>query len=143
MKVNVQRNVKSLDALSKKLAEPREFLDLLGQSMLAAAHKRIQTTKRDANGRAWAPWATSTARARRKSGSAGRGLLYNTGALDRSLTYTVQGPKVSVQTASPYARYLQNGTNRMPARPFLGFGKVEEEATQAIWTKWMSDINKE
>jgi phage gpG-like protein len=138
MKVTVKRDTASLDSVTKKLANPKDFLDLVGQMMLQEAHNRIQKTKRDPDGNPWAPWASSTARARRLNGTAGTGLLYITGRLDQSLTYSVQGPKVSVQTSNPYARYLQNGTSKMRARPFLGFGRVEEDNTTRIWDTWIN-----
>lgn len=128
---------KKVDSLSRKIANPREYLDLVGQALLEEAHNRIQKKKKGPDGTPWAPWASSTAKARRRSGTASTGLLLNSGALDQSLGYKVSGPKVSVSTTSPYARYLQNGTSRMPARPFIGLGKVEERAIESIWKKWI------
>jgi phage virion morphogenesis protein len=137
--MRIDSNLKDFNKQVDKLRNPAVYLSRIGEALLQATHERIQKTKVSPDGTPWAPWASSTARARRKAGTAGTGLLFNTGALDKSLTYSVQGPKVSVHSSSPYAQYLQNGTSRMPARPFLGIGKKEEALILDIWNKWLKE----
>lgn len=43
----------------------------------------------------------------------------DTGRLQGSITYAVDGQKGAVGTNVEYAPYVHNGTSRMPARPFL------------------------
>lgn len=127
-----------IDPVTRQWAKQRDFLEEVGATFAGIAIDRIEKKKADANGVKWAPWAASTRKARKKEGSAGTGLLLRTGALRDSITYEVQGnKKVSVKTDLSYAQYLQNGTNKMPARPFLGFGKVEEREMKQIWKNWM------
>jgi phage gpG-like protein len=126
-----------LDPITRRWARQRDFLEEVGATFAGIAIERIEKKKAGPDGVKWAPWASATRKARRKEGSAGTGLLLRTGALRDSITYEVQGQKVSVKTDNPYAGYLQNGTNKMPARPFLGFGRVEEREMQTIWKKWM------
>ena len=127
-----------LDPITRKWARQRDFLEEVGATFAGIAIERIEKTKAGPDGKKWAPWASATRKARRKEGSAGTGLLLRTGALRDSITYEVQGNmKVAVKTDNPYAGYLQNGTSKMPARPFLGFGRVEEREMQQIWKKWM------
>jgi phage gpG-like protein len=126
-----------LDPITRRWAQQRDFLEEVGATFAGIAIDRIENKKADADGKKWAPWAKSTRKARQKEGSAGSGLLLRTGALRDSIRYEVQGQKVSVKTDLSYAQYLQNGTSRMPARPFLGFGKVEEREMKRIWKDWM------
>jgi len=129
---------KETNDLYVKWQNRKDFLDEVGQQFLQEAQLRITGKKTDPMGTKWAPWARSTALARAKDGSAARGLLYKSGDLLNTLSYRVQGDKVSVSSDSPYARYLQNGTSRMPARPFLGMGEKEQLILQQVWQKWIN-----
>ena len=134
------QNPKSLiDPITRKWAERREFLNEVGATFAGLAINRIEKKKADPDGVKWAPWASSTARARRKEGSAGTGLLLRTGALRDSINYEVQGNmKVVIKTDLPYAQYIQNGTSKMPARPFLGSGKMEDREMKQIWKRYIN-----
>lgn len=137
MKLN--KNPKTLtEPISRKWANQQQYLELLGPKLVSLVRERIERTKTEPSGRKWAPWASSTARARRREGTAGSGLLFRTGQLSASIHYIISGPKVAVRTNLPYAKYLQNGTSRMPARPFLGTGPKEEQAMQSLWKKWIN-----
>ena len=136
MKLNANPKV-LVQSVTQKWAKQREFLEELGASFVGLAVNRIEKTKADPLGQKWAPWASSTARARRKEGTASTGLLLRSGGLRDSIEYEVQGPKVVIRSTSKYAEYLQNGTNRMPARPFLGTGVKEEKEMKNIWKRWI------
>ncbi len=130
---------KLTEQLNLKARDQKKMLQEMGPLLVAAVRDRIEKKKAGPDGVRWKPWATSTAIARRREGTAGTGLLLRTGELRDSIEYTVQGPKVSVSTRLPYAQYLQNGSSRMPARPFLGMGKVERQIVQNVWNKWIKD----
>lgn len=136
IKLNKQPQ-KVLDPLSKKWAAKKEFLEELGPAFVDEVKRRIERTKSDPEGRRWKPWALSTARARRAEGTASSGLLLRRGKLRDSIVYEIQGPKLVIRSTAPYAQYLQAGTRRMPARPFLGTGKRERELMTTIWKKWI------
>ena len=136
MKLN--KPAKSLiEPLTLKWQQQRDFLDSVGATFAGLAIDRLEKQKADPMGRKWKPWASSTAKARRKEGSSGTGLLLRTGALRDSIEYEVQGPKVVIRSRSSYAEFLQNGTSRMPARPFLGTGPREEREMKRIWNQWI------
>lgn len=135
MKLTGKKNL--TESLTNKWLNKNEYLDMVGQAMVELAQKRISKTKTAPDGSKWAPWASSTAKARRKAGTSGTGLLYITGQLHDSIEYEVQGPKVVVRSRETYGQYLQNGTRNMPARPFLGTGPQEERAMQTLWKKWI------
>ena len=126
-----------LAPISKKWTSRKDFLDELGKGLAEEAARRITTTKSAPDGTRWKPWASSTAKARRRAGTSASGLLFNTGTLARSIEYEVIGDKVVVRNTQEYAQYLQNGTRNMPARPFLGMGKAEETLTKNLWKKWI------
>ena len=126
-----------LEPISKKWSSRKDFLDELGKGLVGEVHNRLYNTKASPDGTAWKPWASSTAKARRRAGTSSAGLLVNTGTLARSVEYEVTGDKVVVRNTQSYAQYLQNGTRNMPARPFLGMGKAEERLTQELWKKWI------
>ncbi len=137
MKLTGNKNL--TQSLSQKWLNKNQYLDEVGQALVQLARERIEKTKASPEGDKWAPWASSTARARRKEGTAGTGLLLRTGKLRDSIEYEVQGPKVVVRSREQYAQYLQNGTSRMPARPFLGTGPREEKSMQSLWKKWINE----
>lgn len=127
---------KLLDPINRLWSQRKDFLDEVGATFTGLAIERIEKTKSAPDGTKWQPWASSTAKARRKEGSAGTGLLLRTGSLRDSITYTIQGPKVVIKSNSRYAQYIQNGTSKMPARPFLGFGAKEQKELDSIWKRW-------
>ena len=126
--VRSQATGQSAADLLQLLKNPQPLLKRVGQTMVDAAVGRIVAVKEDPNGSSWAPWATGTLKARQRKGTEGGGLLYDSGALAKSLRYRISGNTVSVESSAPYAMFLQNGTPNMPARPFMGIGPGEQEA---------------
>lgn len=138
MTIKVTGDKNPVKKLVDQWANRGQFLQEVGQILLDSTRERITTSKTDPEGRAWKPWARSTALARSKDGSAARGLLYKSGNLLDSLEVRVIGDtKVSISTTIPYAQFLQNGTNRMPPRRFLGTSKQDEQNIKAAWNKWL------
>jgi len=97
----------------------RKRLLRAGIVVLKAATERI-----DAGGPGWAPNKTHTP------------LLHRTGTLLRSLTANasgnitaIEGSTVEVGTNVEYARYLQEGTRNMEARPYLF---IDDEVAKSV-----------
>ena len=84
--------------------------------------RRITVAKTDPQARRWAPWAWSTRRAREREGTAGRGLLYKTGALLRSFRATIRNGAVSIASSLNYATFLQRGRANMRPRVIVDLG---------------------
>jgi HK97 gp10 family phage protein len=118
----------------KKLEDPRDFLKEVGEIVVEDIKHRIAVTKTDPDGNKWEPWATSTELGRIKDGSVALGLLYKSGELLDSIRYRINSKKsITIGSTAPYAEYLQEGTNNMPARPFIGMSDRSREAiTEAI-----------
>jgi len=127
MKVKATLDVSSLkpsiERKKKAIARAKEkSLEKIGKEQVELTQSRIRDSKEDPMGRPWAPWAMSTLRQRQRAGNEGRGLLYRTGALLTSIQYTVKDNVLKVFTKMPYGEFLQFGTPKMPARPFIGWG---------------------
>lgn len=122
-----------LARLQARLANPQPVLAMIGRAAMLRAQREIETGKHDPEGHPWAPWSDDTANARRRRGNAARGILYDEGTLLHSMSVQVGAASVVIGTEVPYAEYLQDGTRRMPARPFLGWGEgAEQEAEHTM-----------
>lgn len=93
----------------------------IGEIGVKETKERIQSTKEDPQGNPWRPWSLATIKQRQREGNIARGLLYRTGNLFRSITYTITGKTTNLISLADYARFLQKGTPKMPARKFLGW----------------------
>lgn len=118
---------KQLERLLDKVANPQPLLEEVGKSLQSSTRQRIRDTKVSPNGAAFAPWSFATARARERDGTAGGGILYRSGRLHDAIQYQVNDRQVTVgvDSTAPYAKFLQSGTPRMPARPFIGFSEQD------------------
>jgi phage gpG-like protein len=113
------------------------WMQTIGQKAQQEVHARIQQSKQDPESQPWSPWKPRTENYRTKKGNAGQGLLWDEGTLLNSIKFQADGHGVTVGTEVPYAGYLQDGTERMVARPFLGWsdadiGTMEFSAIQFI-----------
>lgn len=72
----------------------------------------------------WAALADSTVARKRALGQTGRvsatDPLYATGELRATVSHIVEGPNTILGSPDPVAPYLEFGTDRMPARAFIG-----------------------
>jgi phage gpG-like protein len=112
-----------LDALLARLMDPAPLLEAIGAATVEHARDNITSLKLDPEGEQWAPWMPRTAAARRRKGNASQGLLWDTGTLLDSIHADVAGDLLTVGTPVSYAGYLQGGTEKMVARPFLGWSE--------------------
>lgn len=120
--IKAQVSTENITRLLNKLRDKGAFLQQVGEDLKASTQERIRSTKISPDGTPFAPWAMSTLRARQKDGTANLGILFRTGKLHDSIGFQVQRDhvEVGVESTVAYARYLQLGTLRMPARPFVG-----------------------
>lgn len=68
----------------------------------------------------WQQLAPSTQEERARLGFTPNDPLKRTGELSRSIEITIQGHTGYVGTNDPVAEYMENGTSRIPPRPFMG-----------------------
>ncbi len=135
IKIRIDGLKNTIAKITKNLENPRDMLSEIGDIIEEDVKHRIVELKRDPKETPWAPWAPGTARARQRKGNAALGLLFDTGRLLYSIKSQVKnhgrkgGWSVNVGTNVPYAKFLQEGTPKMPPRPFLG---VSSRAQRAI-----------
>ncbi|MCE3608071.1 phage virion morphogenesis protein [Massilia sp. P8910] len=102
-----------------------------------AVRHRIESSKSDPDERAWRPWTEGTAGRRQKRGTAGQGLLWDSGRLLRSVNARAVGSGIGIFADTNYADSLQDGTQKMKARPFLGWSKADEDNIYAAFNAWI------
>lgn len=79
-----------------------------------------------------APWVPSRAGVQRRL-LGGTGTLYKTGRLFRSIQWARETPlKRLLGTDVEYAGYLQYGTSKMVARPFVGFNDDDADVVREV-----------
>lgn len=138
IKINMHEEGFDFEGYIAKLKNPRPLLAQVADVIKVDIEDRITSTKVDPEGKPWAAWAPSTAKARMKDGTFGLGLLNHGGGLLGSLVPAVlqnrsadgrysSGFSAVVTATAPYAGFLQNGTRNMPARPFMGISQQANE----------------
>ena len=125
VEINVEQVLAELGAMVARAQFPSPVLEIIGKSEVENVRARIQQSKINPWGGDWAPWAASTADYRTNKGNAGQGLLWDDGDLLESIRFSVDAMEhvgwVDIGSDLDYAAYLQNGTEDMPAREFLGW----------------------
>lgn len=144
MSASIVIGSRELERLMKSLEQPsarlEQLLDAIGQQQEDSARYRISQTKRGPDGARWAPWSKRYAKTR----GAGHSLLRDQGHLMDSLTHNVLGTHaVEIGSNMHYAGYLQEGTEDMPARPFLNVDGIEDptdrQEIREIVRAWFND----
>ena len=129
----------SIQQLINSLQNPAPLLQRVGEFLKASIKDRIKTTKTDPAGNPWQPWAFATELARERKGTASSGLLFDSGRLYDSIDYQVQAKSVIAGAGVSYARYLQAGTQNMPARPFVGISKQDTQSIDVLVREYLSN----
>jgi phage gpG-like protein len=128
MTIDLSQALAGLNRLAMLNMSP--WMELVGRQAQQATQARIQQSKHDPDNQPWSPWQPSTERHRIKKGNAGQGLLWDRGDLLSSIKFQTDGGGVTIGTEVGYAGYLQDGTEHMAARPFLGWSDAEVSATE-------------
>lgn len=123
-----------LDKWIQKVSNPKELLSELGKREVKRAKQRFKD-KTSPDGKRWQAWDRDTQEERIREGSAANGLLVDSGALMNSIDYEVIHNQLYIGSNVDYAHHIQNGTQHMPARPFVGFNQQTiDDATWLIST---------
>jgi phage gpG-like protein len=110
------------------------WMEMVGRQAQESIQHRIRESKLDPENAPWSPWMPSTEMHRRHKGNAGQGLLWDQGTLLNSIRFEHSGDSVAIGTDVDYAKYLQDGTGNMAARPFVGWsdGQIAELEFSAV-----------
>jgi phage gpG-like protein len=128
MTIDLGQALAALNRLAMLNMSP--WLDSVGQKAQQDVQARIQQTKHDPESQPWSPWQPRTEKQRLKKGNAGQGLLWDEGTLLNTIKFSADSGGVTIGTEVGYAGYLQDGTQRMAARPFLGWSDAETTALE-------------
>lgn len=149
IRVDAAEVKKALDGVRERFEQPRDMLQEIGDIIVEDIRNRIVQRKKDPKEIPWAPWKPATAAARQRKGNAKLGLLYDTGRLLRSITSEVKnhggnhgGWMLRIGTNVPYAKYLNDGTEKMVARPFLGVSQRAQGSINEAVQMYMKESFK-
>lgn len=131
------RALAELDAMLMRMHKSGPFLEAIGEREVEAVQHRILDTKTDPLGNAWAPWAPFTRSERTHKGNADLGLLLDEGDLLLSIDKAVMGESVEIGSNLDYAKDLQEGTGRMPAREFLGWSPESVPVYENLYKRYI------
>ena len=143
----VSVNIKELETLTKKLkgyaltpAQENNLLKSLGVEIETQISERIESTKRDPEGKTWAELADKTRQYLLKHFPSARPPLWRTGELLDTIESQVSGAVLLTGTTKEYAGYLQDGTKRgMPARPFIGLSAQDISDLADVIDEWLKE----
>jgi phage gpG-like protein len=128
MTIDLSQALAGLNRLAMLNMSP--WMQSVGQNAQQEIQARIQQSKQDPEHQAWSPWMPSTEKHRTKKGNAGQGLLWDAGLLLHSVKFSADRDGVAVGADVPYAGYLNDGTEHMAARPFVGWSDADVTANE-------------
>jgi len=118
----IYKLLRKLDEFVLSGGDKKRLLNSLGMVIEEQTKERIDITKQDPDNKKWDPWKEATQKFMQKY-SKGSSLLNREGGLLDSIEHQMKGSDaVLVGSSKEYAGYLQEGTKKMVARKFLGFG---------------------
>jgi phage virion morphogenesis protein len=142
MRLSISINDGEVKRKLAKLAEDiGNFKTPLRRSGIYMERKTDQRFRSGGFGK-WEKLKPSTIRRRRKGSSS---ILQDTGRLKQSVTsspdiYHLTKTYLRIGTTVKYAKYHQNGTRHMPARPFLLIDEEDERKIKEIFSRWVEEL---
>lgn len=135
MRFNVTVRADGVQELRRRISHvkdaPKEAMKQMGEKAVRDTQTRIRSTKVSPDGQPWQPWSMATQRQYARRGHGGS-LLFHTGALNNSIQYRLSEHTLTVYSNVGYAKYLQFGTSKMPARPFMGWTQQDVNTLKQI-----------
>lgn len=142
----VSVNAKEIEALAKKLngyalsvSDERSLLHSLGVEIESQMHERLTSIKEAPDGSKWAALAMSTKKYLQIHYPGARPPLWRTGDLIDTIESQAQGSVLIAGATKEYAGYLQKGTKRMPARPFIGLSTEDVSELSQLIDLWLKE----
>lgn len=120
--------------------DTHNLLTKIGETVVDQTRDRFYSTKRDPDGKRWAPWKESYA----KRNPPGTFLLQST-ALAESIHAHVSGTRVSIRPDDcVYAKTHQYGSNKrnITKREFLGLSKQDKNQIDYVAAEWLKGLVK-
>lgn len=140
LEIELETALMDIGAMLARARNPKPVLAQIGYLELLDAQQRIISTKLTPDHEAWMPWASRTLKERTEKHNTFQGLLWDEGDLLHSLRLIAKNGSVEIGTDLPYAIDLQEGTDIMPAREFLGWDATEFPAHELLMTEWLEGV---
>ncbi len=119
-----------LNGTVARIRDPKPVLERVAEHQASKVLGSIMSEKDDPDSHPWAEWMPSTRAQREKKGNVGLGLLWDRGDLLQSIKVDVGRGGFQIGTNNAHAGYLQEGTPKMAARPFLGWSARDIEIAE-------------
>ena len=126
---NLAEVIGVLHGIQARVRDTRPVMERIKEHQHSKVLLEIMSDKHEPDGKAWAPWAASTREAREKKGNVGQGLLWDKGTYLASIQSSATINSIIIGSNDRVAKWLQEGTTRMPARPVFGWS--DEDTTFA------------
>ena len=117
IQVQSQKLDQALNRLIAKTANLQPLFSDWGEYLVREIDNEFRT-ETAMSGEKWAPLAASTLRAKAKSKRISK-IWQSRGITRSTVAYQALPTRLIVGVQTPYARYVNDGTKRMPARPLI------------------------
>lgn len=135
---NFSEGYAAIDRALSALAGSSEIIYKAAVVGQAAVRRRISTTKATPDEAAWGPWMPGTTKSRARRGTAGSGLLFDSGRLFDSVQVVASDShSATIAPGTEYAKFLDAGTRNMPSRQFMGWSMEDENTVSAVFAAWV------
>lgn len=131
--------------------EIRELLEVIGDTLVKSAKRRIKSTKKDPDGKKWPEYKQSTINFNKRRGVSNNrsNMLYRSKNLHDSISHEVNSQLIlNLGSDLPYARAQNFGNPRnkffgkarapIPKREFLGISRQDEQKILNIIGKYLA-----
>lgn len=139
---NIAEVLLVLNGMSARMADMRPVMQRIGEYQGSKILLELMEQKEDPEGHAWAAWMPSTRSEREAKGNASLGLLWDRGDLLHSIKVQPGLQSVVIGSNSKYAGFLQDGTKKMVARPFLGWSDEDIEYTGHLVAQYIEGLHE-
>jgi phage gpG-like protein len=129
-----------LNGMAARMANMQPALAQIGEFAASKVMLGLMSEKDDPDGHQWAAWMPSTREQREKKGNVGLGLLWDRGDLLGSIKVQTSRNEVVIGTTMPFAPYLQDGTPKMAARPFMGWSLAEQSMSEEFIARYIGGL---
>ena len=119
VEIDVSEAVAGFEAMLHRVTDLRPMFEEVGAWQEQKTVRRIEETKLTPHGALWAEWQLGTFKKRQQKGNVSQGLLWDTGLLLNSFSWETDESGVEIGTTNEIAPWLQDGTSKMVARPFM------------------------
>lgn len=129
-----------LNGLMARMHNMQPVMAEIGEHQASRILQRILQSKVDPEAHSWAAWLPSTRDERAHKGNIGQGLLWDEGTLLHSIAVQAKAHEVTIGSTAKYAEFLQDGTPRMEARPFMGWVGEDTALAEMQIVKYLGGV---